>query len=52
MRTPILAYWFDEACAWHGSFIESKLNERTKSGKPKHDLEDLLGVRKYHLFDE
>ena len=49
---PILAYWLDEAVAWFGAWVEGKLSERDKAGKSKWALDDLLGVRKYHLYGE
>lgn len=36
------AYQFDSAVLLFGVFIENKLEERNKSGKPKYKLADLL----------
>ena len=40
---PGAAYQFDLAVAQFGAWVEGKLNERDKSGKPKHSLAKLLG---------
>lgn len=37
------AYQFDMAVAQFGAWVESKLAERDKAGKPKHSLARLLG---------
>ena len=40
---PWAAYQFDMAVAQFGAWVEGKLNERDKAGKPKHSLAKLLG---------
>ena len=40
---PWAAYQFDLAVAQFGAWVEGKLNERDKAGKPKHSLAKLLG---------
>lgn len=50
VRTPIVAFWFDEAVAFWGAWVEAKLSERDEKGKPKHDLDKLLGVRQYATY--
>ena len=40
---PWATYQFDMAVAQFGAWVEGKLNERDKSGKPKHSLAKLLG---------
>jgi len=37
------AYQFDMAVAQFGAWVEGKLAERDKAGKPKHSLAKLLG---------
>lgn len=37
------AYQFDLAVAQFGAWVEDKLGERDKKGKPKHTLGGLLG---------
>lgn len=37
------AYQFDMAVAQFGAWVEGKLSERDKKGKPKHTLGALLG---------
>lgn len=39
-----LAWCFDQAVSSFGLWVESKLSERDKKGKPKHRLETLLGI--------
>ena len=40
---PWAAYQFDMAVAQFGAWVEGKLSERDKAGKPKHSLAKLLG---------
>ena len=40
---PWAAYQFDMAVGQFGAWVEGKLNERDKAGKPKHTLAKLLG---------
>ena len=40
---PWVAYQFDMAVAQFGAWVEGKLSERDKAGKPKHSLAKLLG---------
>lgn len=39
---PWAAYQFDMAVAQFGTWVENKLQERDKAGKPKHALAGLL----------
>jgi hypothetical protein len=43
---PWLAWQFDNAVFTFGRWVDSKLNERDKKGKPKHKIEALLGIQK------
>jgi hypothetical protein len=38
----VAAFCLDDACALFGNFIENKLNETDKNGRPKHRLSVLL----------
>lgn len=40
---PWTAYQFDLAIGQFGAWVENKLAERDKEGKPKHTLAGLLG---------
>lgn len=40
---PWAAYQFDLAVAQFGAWVEGKLDERDKKGKPTHTLASLLG---------
>ncbi len=45
IRNNVWLKWqFDNAVLLFGTYIENKLNERDKEGKPKHKLETLLGL--------
>jgi hypothetical protein len=39
---PWAAYQLDHACVIFGTWVESKLGERDKKGRPKHQLSALL----------
>lgn len=41
---PWAAYQFDMAVGQFGAWVEGKLAERDKAGKPKHTLEGLLST--------
>lgn len=42
---PIAAYWFNEAVAWFGQFVENRLNERDPAThKPLYTIDALLGI--------
>lgn len=43
VRDEWAAYQFDLAVAQFGAWVEGKLGERDKAGKPKHTLGALLG---------
>lgn len=46
LRSPWLAMQVDEAVFYYGRYLESRLNERDKRGKPKWKLHQLLNVRR------
>lgn len=37
-----MCYLFDSAVTWYGNYIQAKLDEVDKQGRPKHKLEALL----------
>ncbi len=39
-----LCWQFDNAVETFGLWVENKLGERTKEGKPKYEIEELLGL--------
>jgi len=41
---------FDEAVAWFGQWVEDRLSERSKDGKPLYSLDQLLGTREYQTY--
>lgn len=43
VEDPWAAYQFDMAVAQFGTWVENRLAERDKDGKPKYDLAQLLG---------
>lgn len=46
LPSTIHGVMFDSAVTWFGRYIENKLADVGKDGKPKHDLESLLATRK------
>lgn len=40
-----LAWQFDRAVLTWGRYVELKLSERDKDGKPRHKLRTLLGIK-------
>lgn len=41
----MLAYLFDEAVWYFGAWVDGKLTETKKDGKPKYNLADLLSSK-------
>lgn len=49
---PVAAHLFDEAVGWYGMWVEARLSERDDAGKPKYELDALLGTRRYYKYGE
>jgi|GEM_PF-3077976 len=42
IRNQWLAYQFDECVNYYGSWVDGKLAQRDKKGKPRHTIESIL----------
>lgn len=42
IHNPWMAYQIDESVLYFGRWVESKLNERDKKGKPKHTIDSIF----------
>lgn len=40
-----MAFWLDDAIFHYGQWVESKLGERNKKGKPRYKLWQVLGEK-------
>lgn len=41
---PWLCWQFDNAVEMLGLWVENKMSERTEKGKPRYEIEELLGL--------
>ena len=41
---PVVAYWFDDAVAWFGDYVEEALKVKDESGRHLYSMDSLLGI--------